>query len=178
MIGFFDDNYYDSKRALGTRDKQILYRNAKGRCQNPACNKKIDYDEMQVGHKTAWSRGGSTTLRNSVCLCYRCNKLQGTDSWAVFMKKQGIEDPKTKVKQSLENLTLQQLKLLAAKHRVKVTGYVEEGLFSSRRIAPTKRQYINKLSGVVTNADLRSVPKEPPRTAKRKRRRKADDFWF
>jgi len=75
------DDYYDSKRSLGIRDRQILYRNAKGRCQNPACNKKIEFDEMQVGHKTAWSRGGSTTLRNSVCLCYRCNKLQGTDSW-------------------------------------------------------------------------------------------------
>ena len=94
------------------------------------------------------------------------------------MKKQGIEDPKTKVKQSLENLTLQQLKLLATKHKIKVTGYMEEGLFSSRRIAPTKRQYINKLSGVVTNADLRSVPKEAPKTAKKKRRRKSYDSWF
>lgn len=174
----FGDDDKDTKRTLSIRDKQILYRNAKGRCQNPACNKKIDFDEMQVGHKTAWSRGGSTTFRNSVCLCYRCNKLQGTDSWAVFMKKQGIEDPKTKVKQSLENLTLQQLKLLATKHKIKVTGYVEEGLFSSRRIAPTKRQYINKLSGVLASADLRSVPKEPTKPAKKKTRRKSDDSWF
>ena len=171
-------NDRDTKRTLGIRDKQILYRNAKGRCQNPACNKKIDFDEMQVGHKTAWSRGGSTTLKTSVCLCYRCNKLQGTDSWAVFMKKQGIEDPKTKVKQSLENLTLQQLKLLAAKHHVKVTGYVEEDLFSSRRVAPTKRQYINKLSGVVTASDLRSIPKETPKPVKKKKTRKSDDSWF
>jgi hypothetical protein len=167
---FWDDSY-DSKRTLGIRDKQILYRNAKGRCQNPACNKKIDFDEMQVGHKTAWSRGGSTTLRNSVCLCYRCNKLQGTDSWAVFMKKQGVADPKAKMKQSLENLTLQQLKLLAAKHKVRVTGYVEETLFSSRRVAPTKRQYINKLSGIVTEASLRSILKEKPKPTKKRRRR-------
>jgi hypothetical protein len=167
----------DTRRTLGIRDRQILYRNAKGRCQNPACAKKIDFDEMQVGHKTAWSRSGSTTLRNSVCLCYRCNKLQGTDSWPVFMKKQGIEDPKTKLKQSLESLTLQQLKLLAAKHHVKVTGYVEEDLFSSRRIAPTKRQYINKLSGILTEADLRSVPKEPPKKATKRKRRKSHDSW-
>jgi hypothetical protein len=53
---------------------------------------------MQVGHKTAWSRSRSTTLRNSVCLCYRCNKLQGTDSWAVFMKKQGVKDQKARMK--------------------------------------------------------------------------------
>jgi hypothetical protein len=132
---FWDDDK-DTKRTLGIRDKQILYRNAKGRCQNPACNKKIDFDEMQVGHKTAWSRGGRTTLKNSVCLCYRCNKLQGTDSCA------------------------------------------EEDFFSTRRIAPTKRQYINKLSGVVTASDLRSIPKETPKPAKKRVRKKSNDSLF
>lgn len=174
----FGDDYYDSKRTIGIRDKQILYRNANKRCQNPSCNKKIDFDEMQVGHKTAWSRGGKTTLRNSVCLCYRCNKLQGTDSWAVFMKKQGVEDPKAKMKEALETLNIQQLKFLAKKHHISVTGQIVEGFFNSHRVAPTKRQYINRLSGVVTNSDLRSIPKEAPRTAKRKRRRKSDDSWF
>ena len=83
------------KRTLGIRDKKILYRNAKGRCQNPACKKKIDFDEMQVGHKNkAFSKGGSTNLRNSVCLCYRCNNQQGTDSWATFLRKQNIAVPK------------------------------------------------------------------------------------
>jgi 5-methylcytosine-specific restriction endonuclease McrA len=96
------DNDTDSKRTLGIRDKQILYRNAKGKCENPACGKKIEFDEMQVGHKTAWSKGGRTTLKNSVCLCYRCNKLQGTDSWATFMKKQNVVDPKTKLKSTLK----------------------------------------------------------------------------
>ena len=44
---------------------------------------------MHSGHKNAASKGGSATLRNSVCICARCNKLQGTDSWATFMKKMG-----------------------------------------------------------------------------------------
>ena len=166
-----------SKRTLGTRDRQILYRNAKGRCENPACGKKIDFDEMQVGHKKAWSKGGKTTLESSVCLCYRCNKLQGTDSWAVFLKKQGVEDPKTKMKHSLETLTLQQLKLLATKHRIKVIGSVEEDLFSSRRRPPTKRQYVNKLAGIVTDADLRSLPKAEQKPAKKKTRKKSDSWW-
>ena len=96
------DDDKDTKRTLGMRDKQILYRNAKGRCQNSACNKKVDFDEMQVGHKKAWSKGGKTTLRDNVCLCYRCNKLQGTDSWAVFVEKQGIEDPEMKLKRELK----------------------------------------------------------------------------
>jgi hypothetical protein len=151
----YDD--YDSKRTIGIRDKQILYRNAKGRCQNPACGKKIEFDEMQVGHKTAWSRGGRTTLANSVCLCYRCNKLQGTDSWATFLKKQGVVDQKTQLKKSLQALTLSQLKDLASKHKLKVRGKIVEGFFDSHRKAPTKTQYINKLVGIVTEKEINKV---------------------
>jgi len=168
---------YDSKRTLGIRDKQILYRNAKGKCQNPACGKKIDFDEMQVGHKTAWSRGGRTTFPNSVCLCYRCNKLQGTDSWTTFLKKQGAVDPKTQIKKSLQVLTFSQLKVLASKHKIKVTGKVVEDFFDSHRKAPTKSQYINKLASIVTEKEVSSVPKETPKPTKKKRRRQTDDFW-
>ena len=87
MGGFRLPSQKSSKRTLGIRDKQILYRRAKGRCE--ACRRKIDFDEMHSGHKNAASKGGSATLRNSVCICARCNKLQGTDSWATFMKKMG-----------------------------------------------------------------------------------------
>jgi len=74
---------------LGERDKKILYRLAKKRCE--ACGKRIEYDEMQAGHKLARSKGHAATLQNSVCLCWRCNNLQGTDSWKTFMQKQGKE---------------------------------------------------------------------------------------
>ncbi len=129
------------------------------RCQNPTCGKEIQFDEMQVGHKTAWSRGGPSTLKNSVCLCYRCNKLQGTDSWAVFMKKQGVVvvDPKDKIRQSLKALTVPQLKSLAAKYNVKVAPQVIEKLFTTERRAPTKQQYVNKLVRVVSTDDLSGV---------------------
>lgn len=183
-----DDDGRDYRRTLGIRDKQILYRNAKGRCQNPGCNRKIDFDEMQVGHRTAWSKRGSTTLTNSVCLCYRCNKLQGTDSWVIFLKKQGIEDPKAEeiksVKQSLEALTLSQLKSLAKKHNVRVSGEIEEGgLFTpSRRVAPPKSKYVQKLSKVLTKGQLTSVPKEAPKTVRntvrKKRRTESKDSWL
>lgn len=177
-MGFLDfGNDLDTKRTLGIRDKQILYRNANKRCQNPTCNKKIDFDEMQVGHKTAHSKGGRTTLKKSVCLCYRCNKLQGTDSWATFLQKQGVVDPKTKMKESLEGLNITQLKSLAQKHKVKVTGQIVEDWFDSHRKAPTKRQYINKLAGIVTEQELTSLPKTKPQTVKRKKRRKSEGFW-
>ncbi len=83
----------NKKRTLGIRDKQILYRRAKGRCE--ACRRKIEFDEMHSGHKNAASKGGSATLRNSVCICARCNKLQGTDSWTTFMKKMGKSNNRT-----------------------------------------------------------------------------------
>ncbi len=168
MIWWSDDN--DSKRTLGIRDKQILYRNAKGKCENPACGKKIDFDEMQVGHKTAWSKGGRTTLKKCVCLCYRCNKLQGTDSWATFLKKQNVVDPKTKLKQGLQGLGMKQLKYLADKHGLKLKSQVVEDFFDSYRKAPTKAQYINKLVGVVTIRELSSIPKETITKTSKKRK--------
>lgn len=167
-MGFFDDDY-EPRRTLGIRDRQILYRRASKRCENPACGKKIEFDEMQVGHKTAWSKGGSTTLKTSVCLCYRCNKLQGTDSWATFLKKQGIEDPKLKLKKSLQTLNVKQLKALAKKHHLKIKGKVVEDFFDSYRKAPTKSQYINKLAGIVTEKEISSISKEAPKTARIKR---------
>jgi 5-methylcytosine-specific restriction endonuclease McrA len=73
------------KRTLGRNDRDILYIRAKRKCEG--CGEKIDQSEMQVGHKTAYSKGGATTLANSACLCYRCNKLQGTGSLATLKKK-------------------------------------------------------------------------------------------
>lgn len=174
----FDDDR-DSKRTLGIRDKQILYRRANKRCENPACGKKIDFDEMEAGHKTkAWSRGGRITIKDSVCLCHRCNKLQGTDSWATFLKKQGVEDPKTKLKRSLETLNIKQLKFLAERHHIKIKGQVVEDLFNTYRKAPTKSQYVNKLAGIVTEKEIYSIPKEALKPVKKRKRRKSDDSWF
>jgi len=162
MFFMGNDNSRSSKRSLGIRDKKILYCNAMGKCENPACKKRIEFDEMQVGHKTAWSRGGSTTFKDSVCLCWRCNNLQGTDSWIIFLKKQGIAvaDPKserTEVKKILAAKTVPQLKALAKQHGYKVSGEVVEGWFDSHTKAPTRAQYLNVLSAKLKLADLRKT---------------------
>ena len=164
-MGLFDfDDGRDSKRSLTPRERQFLYEQAKGRCENPKCSHpKITFFEMQVGHRKAWANGGRTSLKNSVCLCYKCNHDQGTDSWEIFMKKLGCQTKEMKAKQakselrdSLASMTLPQLKLLAANHKVKVSGYVEETLFASRRVAPTKEDYVRKLSSVISNSDFKS----------------------
>ena len=144
-----------SKR-LNTSDKQILYLNAKKRCEN--CRKKIDFADMEVGHRNkTYSLGARTTLANSLCLCHGCNKKQGTDSWETFQKKQGKQDPKTIMKKSLQALSITQLKTLAQKHEVTVEGKLVYDSFETRRQAPTKSQYINKLVSVVKEKELSSV---------------------
>ena len=166
----------DSKRALGIRDRQILWERANKRCENPTCNKKIDFTEMQAGHKTPYSKGGKTTLDNAFCLCYKCNKLQGTDSWAVFLKKQGYEDPKAQaakkkqqnIKQSLNTFTVQQLKFLADSHNIQVKGKIVKGYFDSHTEPPTKQQYISKLCKVVKIKELSVIPKETPKPVEKK----------
>ena len=89
---FWDDEKKE-KRSLGIRDKKILYERANHKCE--CCEKKIEFSEMVVGHKRAYSKGGATSLKNTVCLCYKCNNLQGTDSWDIFLKKLG-KQPKSK----------------------------------------------------------------------------------
>lgn len=177
----FSDYDAPVRRGLSIRDKQILYRNAKGRCQNPAHGKPIAFDEMQIGHKTAFARGGKTTLKNSVVLCYRCNKLQGTDSWITFLKKQGHEDPKTahkhSMKLSLNTLSISQLKFLAKRHGIKVAGRIEENFFEARRLPATKDAYIKKLAGKITARDLATLPKASSKKRKPKKRQTSDSLW-
>ncbi len=164
------------KRTLGIREKQILYRNAKGKCQNPACGKQLDFTEMQVGHKIASSRGGRATLKNCVCLCWRCNKLQGTDSWKIFLKKQGIQDSSDNTKRILKTLSIPKLKFLAQKHYIKIKGIYDD--WSDSRSSPTKTQYVNKLAKVVSEKDITSSLKEMPVVKKRRKRRSSDNDWF
>ena len=88
-------NYYGAsktskakKRSLGIRDRKILYEDrAKGKCQH--CGGKILFSEIHVGHKTAYSKGGSTSFRNVLALCYGCNNKQGTDSYTAYCRKTG-----------------------------------------------------------------------------------------
>jgi hypothetical protein len=110
--------FYDEpqRRSLGIRDKQIVWERAGHKCES--CQREITFTELQVGHRTAYSKGGATSMKNSVCLCYACNKLQGTDSWATFQKKlsrQVAVNTKSNIKNSLGSLSITQLRMLAEK---------------------------------------------------------------
>ena len=94
------------------------------------------------------------------------------------MKKQNVVDPKTKLKKSLQALSIKQLKYLADKHNIKVKGQVVENFFDSYRKAPTKSQYITKLAGVVSEKEISLIPKETPKKVKRKKRRESGGFLW
>jgi len=163
------------KRTLGIRDKKILWERAGHKCE--ACGKELDFTEMQVGHKTAASKGGRATLRNCVCLCYRCNNLQGTDSWNTFLKKMGKEPEGAKTKEILKGLSIQKFKFLAQKYNVKVKGSVEGGLFGDYQRPPSKTQYVNALAKQISEKDISSGLKEIPEPVKKKSKRRRLD-WF
>jgi len=162
-----------TRRTLSIRDRQILWERAGHKCQ--ACGKKLDFTEMQVGHKTAASKGGRATLRNSVCLCYRCNKLQGTDSWNVFLKKMGKQPETSKTKDILKKLSIRELKFLAKKYNVKVKGRIEEGFLEYYQKPPSKRQYVSALAKQISEKDISSGLKEVPPQGKKKRKRSS--YW-
>lgn len=167
-----------TKRTLGIRDRQILWIRAEKKCEN--CGKSLEFHEMQIGHKTAWAKGGSTSLKNSVVLCYACNKLQGTDSWTIFRKKQGKKaEDANPVKSKLKDLTISQLKKLAKEKGIKVKGKSEESLFETTTIPPTKSQYINALRAKINEKEINSfLSKKPVKTAKKRKRvtRKKNEF--
>ncbi|MCX6818515.1 MAG: HNH endonuclease signature motif containing protein [Candidatus Aenigmarchaeota archaeon] len=101
-MGMMFGSNNDPKRTLGKRDRKFLLIRAKYKCENPKCRTAVLFEDMEPGHKfKAWSKGGKTTLKNSVCLCHKCNNLQGDYSWATFLKLQGVKDKsisKNKVK--------------------------------------------------------------------------------
>jgi len=166
------------RRTLGIREKQILWERAGHKCQ--ACEKEITFPEMQVGHKTAASKGGNATLRNCVCLCYKCNKLQGTDSWKSFLKKMGKQESgsaNSGVKSLLKGLPTPKLKFLAKKHKIKVKERTEEGFFQDYTLAPSKAQYVKALAKRLSEKDIESDLKEFPQKPKKKRKKSSNSFW-
>ena len=72
----------DSKRFFTKDDKKILYEGlengtTKGKKLCPKCKKEHSFDEFEIDHRTAWSKGGRTDLKNAALLCKKCNTSKG-----------------------------------------------------------------------------------------------------
>jgi hypothetical protein len=172
-MGIFSEE--TRRRTLTGNERQMLWTRNGGKCQG--CEKEITYLDMQVGHRTAYSKGGTITLKNALCLCYTCNKMQRTLTWAQFQKKLGKEDPTEKTKKGLRSLNLRELKFLAAKYRVRVSGTIQEGIFSDTRIAPDKGKYIRALTKVVNDADIELAKASTPKPVVKRKRKQSSSWW-
>ncbi len=163
------------RRTLGIREKKILYERADHKCEH--CEKPIDFLEMQVGHKTAASKGGNATLSNTVCLCYKCNNLMGTDNWNTFRNKMGKQATNS-VKKNLKTLPLPKLKFLAKKYGIKVRGRTEESLFETTTLSPSKVQYVNALAKKLSEQDITQGLKEFNPSEKKKQKHTRDSSFL
>jgi hypothetical protein len=72
----------DSKRFFTKDDKKILYERlengiTKGKKLCPVCKIEHSFDEFEIDHRTAWSKGGRTELNNADLLCKKCNVIKG-----------------------------------------------------------------------------------------------------
>lgn len=104
------------KRSLSPQDRERLWIRSKRRCE--ACGKKISSSfECQAGHKKAFSKGGHTTKENLACICYNCNRIQGTRSWKFLLehvnpkayKKLLNSQEKLKIQKKIDRLSKQAL---------------------------------------------------------------------
>ncbi|HXV46894.1 MAG TPA: HNH endonuclease [Nitrososphaera sp.] len=173
-FSFSDDEAV--RRTFSKLDRQRLLERAGRKCEN--CGVPLDSGDMEVGHKTAWSRGGTTTFRNSWCLCHSCNRKQGTDSKSTFQRKLGKESPSAKTKNGLNSLSMGQLRYLAKKHGVNVKGRIADDWgFDTYRKSPNKKQYINAPSRVVSSREIAAAKTAKPVAKRRRKRSSSWSFW-
>ncbi len=78
LLGCYNITGLDSKRFFTRDDKKLLYQDlpngySKGKKICPDCGKEFTFDELEIDHKLAWSKGGKTILSNAQLLCKHCN---------------------------------------------------------------------------------------------------------
>jgi hypothetical protein len=136
----------DSRRRFtDTQKKQILYQQD-NKCA--VCHKKLDPRTVEFDHVKEWSATGETIVKNGAALHPDCHRLKTFNHVLKKTDKSKTED-KLATRQELNALTITQLKSLALKHKIKVTGRTYEDMWERRKLPPTKTQYINKLLGIV-----------------------------
>lgn len=64
----------DPKRNLSTRERRIVYTRDRGHCRY--CGQYVTIQECEIDHCYPWSRGGETSVENSVTSCLSCNRAK------------------------------------------------------------------------------------------------------
>lgn len=137
----------DKRRAFTRTQRNEILQQQRMKCA--VCHKALEPIAIHFHHLKEWSANGPTVVKNGAAVCPTCHVKE---THKQNLKK--IDKPKTEKKlvtrERLNEFTLKQLKFLTTKHKIKVNGTTSSDiLFGTTTASPKKRQYVNKLLGVV-----------------------------
>jgi len=129
--------------------RQEVWRRDKGICQ--VCGRRVNRNDWALGHNRPRSRGGKMTMKNTYVVCPPCNRSQHTQTLKEV--RRSIHAPETKgekARRLLNGMTTDQLKKLAERRGIKPRGKVVDSFLWKETLPPTRRQYVNALTKVVS----------------------------
>jgi hypothetical protein len=169
--------YNERRRPTPTKAlKSLVFHRDKGSCR--LCNLPVDPTNFDIGHNTAFAKGGKLSLQNAVLLHPSCNKSMRTLKLKQAREILGLpESPEEQAKKVLNNLSMAQLRYLAKGHFVKLKSKIQIGFFSDTITRPSKRRYVNALAKTLSAEDVKAKIASMPKPERRKRRAKKSSFW-
>ena len=146
-------SWEEPKKKKKTVPKKLLRRMVwdrdKGICQ--VCHRKADPFDWELGHNKARSRGGKLTIKNTYVVHSSCNRSQQALSLKSVRRAIGApETEQDRVKRLLSCMSMTQLKSLAKRHGIRLKTKVKERMFHREVKRPSKLQYVNALSKVMS----------------------------
>ena len=159
--------------------KRLVYSRDKGVCR--LCGERVDPFDFDIGHNTAFAKGGKLTYKNAILLHPKCNRSMQKLNLKEARKALGMPESEEELaKRVLNTLSMNQLKKLAKENFIRLKSRVEEGFFSDKVIQPTRRQYINALAKVLSadkiKASIAAMPK-PERKTRQVKKKSGWSLW-
>lgn len=156
--------------------KRLVFGRDRGICR--LCGQKVDPFDFDIGHNTAFARGGKLNFRNALLLHPKCNKSMQKLNLKQAKEALGMPESQEEAsKRILKTLGINQLKHLAKENFIKLKPKVEEGWFSREVIQPSKLQYVNAIAKVLGPDQIKTKLASLPRPERKRRRVKKRSFW-
>jgi hypothetical protein len=147
----------DPRRAFTRNQQKEIWEQQGGKCAK--CHRALSIITVQYHHIRGWAENGQTRVKNGAALCADCHSILSHKERLKKVERKGT-DTKPAPTISLNALTVTQLKFLAKKHHLapKTTRIVGD-MWGEHKLPPSKRQYLNVLSGIVTRKEINELRK-------------------
>jgi hypothetical protein len=147
----------DSRRAFTRTQQKEIWEQQGGKCAK--CFKKLSLITVQYHHLRGWAENGKTLVKNGAALCADYHSiLSHKERLKKVERKKTVPKPAPII--SLNELNVIQLKSLAKKHHMAPkTIRIIRDIYGEHKLPPTKRQYLNILTGIVTTKEIDEVRK-------------------